>query len=664
MQSYTFKVGAGLVVDGQRSQIVRMLGDGRVQLESESDGTLVMTNKEELLQQYAQKRVQFIGSNSSTMGCSTLRSTSRALHTFPQEIQNRAIRKKKYLDYVLGRGSFVSTMAVLEPMITDCARQLNDEHPPSVITVWRWYKEFIRHQRDYRAIIDRQDLKGGKGSRLHPDVQEILEDAIDTVYLTEERNFGSEVESKLRYCIDKKNEFRADQEKLVMPSKATLYRVLASLDKYDETHARFGKNIAQMKFRTSRLGVRPKRILERVEIDHTPLDLFVIDETTGLPQGRPTVTMAIDAKSKMPIGMHIGFAGASIEAVFACLRHALVPKTYIKEAYPEIEHDWPCHGRIETLVCDNGLEFHSAQLERVAYELGTQLQFCPKRQAYYKGSIERFLKTLNYQFARSLPGHSFAQWFHREDYDPLKHAVITFQQLMRYLHRWLIDIYAQKLHRGINSSPYRKWSEGVKETPPELLSDLSRLDITLGRTCERTLFHYGIEVHCLRYNDKALLALRRQHGATVKLEVRYYFDDISVIHVIDPITKEAIPVPALDQEYARGLSLEQHRLICRRAREINDDAIDLSALARAKTEIREIVKELSFSKSQRKRQHAAKIQGVGQNKKSSFLSKSVPDDAIATEPAPPPSAKTPVEALPSFGALSFPRPAKSSGAPL
>lgn len=86
--------------------------------------------------------------------------------------------------------------------------------------------------------------------------------------------------------------------------------------------------------------------------------------------------------------------------------------------------------------------------------------------------------------------------------------------------------------------------------------------------------------------------------------------------------------------------------------------------SRAKTEIREIVKELSFSKSQRKRQHAAKIQGVGQNKKSSFLSKPVPDDVIATEPAPTPSAKTPIEPLPSFGALTFPRPAKSSGAPL
>ena len=663
MQSYTFKVGASLAIDGQRSRIIRMLSDGRIQLEVESDGTLALTTREELLHQYAQRRMQFVGSDVPSDKSTTTNTTSRSLHTFSEKIQNKAIRKKQYLDFILRQGSFISTSAILEPMIIECARELNDTCPPSTVSVWRWYKEFVRCQRDYRAIIDRHDRQGGKGSRLHPDVQALLQDAIDSIYLTEERQSGDEVCSELQRRIDKKNEFCTDREKLIVPHRATIYRAIASLDKYDEMSARYGSRIAQMKFRTSGLGVRPRHILERVEIDHTPLDLFVIDERTGLPQGRPTVTFAIDTKSKMPVGMHVGFTGTSIEAVFACLRHAMTPKTYVKEDYPEIEHDWPCHGRIETLVCDNGLEFHSTELERVAFELGTQLQFCPKRQAYYKGSIERFLKTLNYQFARSLPGHSFAKWFHREDYDPLKHAVITFEQLMRYLHRWIIDIYAQKLHRGINSSPYRKWSEAAKEMPPELLSDISGLDITLGRTCERTLFHYGIELHNLRYNDKAMLSLRRQHGDSAKLDVRYYFDDISVIHVIDPITKEAIPVPALDQTYTRELSLEQHRLICARTRETNNNTIDLSALARAKAEIREIISELSFSKSQRKRQRAAKIQGVGQNKKASFLSKPIPNDVV-DEPVAPLPTKTSIGRLIGLAAITFPRPSKSSEAPL
>ncbi len=50
--------------------------------------------------------------------------------------------------------------------------------------------------------------------------------------------------------------------------------------------------------RRAATGVRPgpsvTRPLERVELDHTPLDLIVVDEEDRLPIGRPTVTLALD----------------------------------------------------------------------------------------------------------------------------------------------------------------------------------------------------------------------------------------------------------------------------------------------------------------------------------------------------------------------------------
>lgn len=656
MKSCSFKVGVVLHIEGLRFRIARTLSDGRVQLEAEVDGALSVATYGELLNKYAERKLSFPDEMSELP--THLRPTfGRMLSSFSEAVQLKAIRKKRYLDLILSQGSFISTPALLTPLIQACANKLNDKDPPHAITVYRWYRELIRGQRDHRALIDRHHLKGGGGSRLHPEVIEIVQDTIGDIYLSEQRNSGDDVFYEVVHRITKRNELLLESEKLAVPSRSTIYRAIQSLDKYDEMAARFGARIAEMKLRTSGLGVRPSRILERVEIDHTPLDLFVIDGETGLPQGRPTVTIAIDSFSKMPIGMHIGFAGTSIEAVFACLRHSLIPKTYLKNEYPEIEHDWPCYGPIETLVCDNGLEFHSNELERAAFELGTQIQFCPKRQAYYKGSIERHLKTVNFQFSRSLPGHSFAKWFHRDDYDPLKHAVLTFDQLLRHLHRWIIDIYAQKLHRGINSSPYRKWVEGSRQAPPRLLSDVDRLDVTLARTCERTVFHYGVEVHNLRYNDSALLVLRRQYGEKLKVEVRFYFDDISYIHVIDPVTKDAVLVSALDQEYAKGLSMEQHRLICARAREINAGCIDLPALARAKSEIRQIVEELSISKLQHKRTRAAKIKGVGQNKLPSKLMQEpqiVPSES-APSTAPAISSAVETSQLPDIGALVFSR---------
>jgi putative transposase len=655
MKNFTFKVGAVIVINGLRLRIVRILSDGLVQLEAENDGTLSNTTYDELLRQYAENDLVFANDVTGQPG-QAQQTFGRMLSTFSESVQLKALRKKQYLDLISGTGAFISTPSSLTPLIVACAEHLNDKNPPHAITVYRWHRGLVRSQRDHRALIDRHHLKGGCGSRLDPEVCEVVQSAIDEIYLSEQRNSGDDVFHDVVHRITKRNELNIHEKKLPIPSRATIYRAIKSLDKHDEMTARFGKRIADMKFRTSGMGVRPNRVLERVEIDHTPLDLFIIDDETGLPLGRPTVTFAIDVYTKMTIGMHIGFTGTSIEAVFACLRHALIPKTYVKREYPEIENDWPCYGHIETLVCDNGLEFHSNELERVAFELGTQIQYCPKRQAYYKGSIERYLKTLNFQFSRSFPGHSFAKWFQREDYDPLKHAVLSFEQLLRYLHRWIIDIYSQKLHRGIKSSPYRKWVEGANEAPPRLLSDLNRLDVTLGRTCERTVFHYGVELNNLRYNDSALLSLRRQHGEKLKVEVRYYFEDISYIHLIDPVTKEAILVPALDQGYAKGLSMEQHRLICERTRQVNAGSIDLAALARAKSEIRQLVKELSLSKLQHKRTRAAKIKGVAQQKEQIVL-QTAPAETVAPIDTTPTvfSSEVKTDELPDIGAIVFSR---------
>lgn len=504
-------------------------------------------------------------------------------------------------------GSFTSTPKALKSLIDECARQINDPNPPSPISIYRWYRCLTAAHGDHRALIDRTDLRGGSGSRLHPEVQKLLQESIEQIYLAPERNPASDVHSDLQSRISHANEFRRGADKLPVPSMSTVQRMIRGLDKFEETAARFGDRIARMRYRTSMRGPQPRRILERVEIDHTPLDLFVIDAKTQLPMGRPMVTLATDKFSRMPIGLHIGFDGPSIEAVFACLRHAILPKTDLRTQYPDIKHDWPCYGAIEELICDNGLEFHSKELERVALEIGTILTFCPKRQPFYKGSVERFLKTINFQFAHALPGTSFAKWFHREDYDSQKHAVIPFDQLKSFMYRWLVDVYAQKLHRGIGTTPYLKWMEGIKQFSPGLPASSDRLNIAMGRTCVRRLSHAGIELFNLRYNTPELLAIRRRVGERANVEVRYYAGDLSYVNVIDPISKEAIPVPALEHEYTRGLTLEQHRLICSHVRQVQRANVNTTELARAKAEIRAAVREMAFSKSQRKRQRAARL---------------------------------------------------------
>lgn len=607
MKTFIFSADTILVLKGVTHRIARVLEKGKIQLEALSDGAISNVSRDSLLAAYANRDLVFPSVTSTDSSAEFQPNLERPLSTFPECVQRRAMRKKHYLDKILQRGKFVSTPMSLAPVIEAAAREINDASPPSPITIYRWVRVFIVAERDSRALIDKHYLKGGSGTRLHPKVCEIVSEAIDEIYLNEGRNHASEVVSGVLHRITLHNEKTACTEKLEMPSRATIYRAINELDKYDVALARYGKRIADVGFRISMQGVRPKRILERVEIDHTPFDLFVVDALTNLPLGRPTVTVAIDAYSKMIVGFHIGFDGTSIESVFACLRNAILPKAYVREAYPEIENDWPCYGTMGTLVCDNGLEFHSPELERVAFELWTEILFCPKKKPYYKGSIERFLKTLNYQFSLAIPGRSFAKYFQRQDYDPLKDAVVSLQELNRLLHKWIIDVYAKSLHRGINAQPYQRWIESAAKNQPRLPPNHDRFDVCFRRSIERTLFHYGIELNNIRYNDTSLQLLRMKHGEKFTAQIRYDVNDVSYIHVLDPSDNNPLLVPAVNQDYTKGLSLVQHKMICAHVRDTNEGIIDDVSIARAKAEIRNLIKEFSSSRSLRKRTLAAKI---------------------------------------------------------
>lgn len=66
--------------------------------------------------------------------------------------------------------------------------------------------------------------------------------------------------------------------------------------------------------------------MEVLQIDHTLVDVIVVDQEQRLPTGRPWLTLAIDVTTRMVAGFHISLWGPS--TVFLCLTlsHAVLPK--------------------------------------------------------------------------------------------------------------------------------------------------------------------------------------------------------------------------------------------------------------------------------------------------------------------------------------------------
>jgi putative transposase len=140
-------------------------------------------------------------------------------------------------------------------------------------------------------------------------------------------------------------------------------------------------------------------------MDHTKLDLFVIDEKSNLPwQADPHRGAGEPFRSLL--GYFISFEPPSYLSIMQCLKHAIWPKTYVAEKYPEIKNAWIQDGIPETLVVDNGKDFISSHFEDACFDIGTKIEYTPiKKLGTRKG--ERFFGTLVTSLLHELPERPF-----------------------------------------------------------------------------------------------------------------------------------------------------------------------------------------------------------------------------------------------------------------
>jgi transposase InsO family protein len=127
--------------------------------------------------------------------------------------------------------------------------------------------------------------------------------------------------------------------------------------------------------------------LERVQIDHTLVDVVIVDEGDRLPIGRPWLTLVIDVASRAVLGFSVSLDEPSTASVALALVQAVLPKD-LWLADRELEVPWPMWGLPELLQLDNAPEFHSRALIRGAQEYGVRIDYRPpasKRANYLPG---------------------------------------------------------------------------------------------------------------------------------------------------------------------------------------------------------------------------------------------------------------------------------------
>lgn len=602
-------IGMRCLLDAQVYRVQAQLPSGEFRLENLSFGGTLVLDTDQVVAHWAAGRLRFEVNErdarpAEAQGLRTAY-TRADFDALPTAERDTAWGRYHLLDSVF--------RALKQPRWTALTRaQLHtflDQHPEvsvSVYTLQRWLNAFLAAGGDLRALLPQTDTHGGKGkSRLQPEVESIIQATFSACQADPRHRTPEQVYAQLLDRVAEENRQRAPTDALEPPSRATFYRRLERAGAASILRRRPSRQQRQAASAVEP-GPEVTRLLERVEIDHTPLDLFVVDMDDRLPIGRPTLTLATDRYSKMPFGFDVSFQPASYLTVMRCLRHGILPKPDCQARYGTV-HPFPVYGLPETLVVDRGMEFVGTSLETALGMLGVIHEVMPGRTPWYKGGIERFFRTQNQGLLEGLPGYAWSQTFSQAGYDPRQDACLSLEAFQQLLHIFLLDIYAQRWHHGMEDMPMRRWNEARSSgLAPTLYHDADELRIILCASATRTLTRQGIAWETLRYHSPALAQLR-QRGGEQTVRFRYDPDDLGEIYVFDP-ESGWLTVPALHPEYARGLSLYKHRVIRQHVLRDQQQSVDIQALAQARLRLQQVVsEEFARTRSTRGRKRAARF---------------------------------------------------------
>ena len=451
---------------------------------------------------------------------------------------------------------------------------------------------------------------GGRGKgRLPDDVEAVIRDVLQKRYLKRQRlSVASIHRSIVRACRVRG---------LNAPSRGVVERRIAALDPRATTAAREGPEATRKLKSAGGTGPSPTLLLEQVQIDHTVIDLVVVDERERAPIGRPYLTVGIDVATRAIVGMVVTLDPPSATSVGLCLAHIATDKQAWLEALGA-QTTWPMAGKPSQLYVDNGAEFHSEALRRGCDEHGIALDYRPPGEPHFGGVVERLIGTLMRE-VHELPGTTFSNPGDRGAYDSDATATLTLLELQRWL-TFTVVAYHEQVHEAHGRPPLAVWEEKAATTPPAPVANPRSFLIDFLPVVRRRLTRTGLVIDHVQYYSDSLKPLIARRDQLDRLLVRRDPRDLSRVWVLDPQSNAYLSVGYRHLAHP-SITLWEHRAAVARLREQGRGEVDERALFSVVEQMRQVSDAATRStrKARRERQRRP----------------SVPANATNTPPRPP-----------------------------
>lgn len=244
-----------------------------------------------------------------------------------------------------------------------------------------------------------------------------------------------------------------------------------------------------LEYTTPRHGTRPFHI---GHIDHTPLDIVLVDRSLVEVIKSLWLSLLIDAYSRKVLAFYLSYDPPSYRSNMMIIRECVRR-----------------HGRLPMfIVVDQGSDFNSTYFEQALASFRCNKKERPGGKARFGSVIERFFKTSQEQFIYSLMGNTQAYVNFRQvspEVNPARHAAWTFEQLRVRLNEYFEQVYHKNTHDTLGCSPEQKFLDGMTLSGSRVHTLISYNRDFLISTCPSTskgtarITQHGVKINYLFY---------------------------------------------------------------------------------------------------------------------------------------------------------------------
>jgi putative transposase len=447
-----------------------------------------------------------------------------------------------------------------------------------------------------------QPPNGGVGkARLNENVETIIHQVVRELYLDKQkRKISKIIQEVRRRCVE---------ANITPPGQNTVRRRIAQLSSLEVVEKRSGKLAAHSFTPNFGPSITAQYPLEIFMIDHTKVDVIIVDEQQRLPIGRPWLTLAIDVFSRCIAGFYLSFESPSAVSVGLCLTHSVFDKTDYLNKF-NIQHSWPLKGKPEKIIVDQGSEFKSEALLKGCEQHGISIQWRRIGAPHLNGVIERvignFMKEIH-----EIPGTTFSNITERGNYDSIKMAVLTMPELEKWLTHAIVGKYHLEIHSSLMEPPLALFRQGLETRSKEinLVKNQKAFLIDFLPIEKRTLQRHGFVIEHIFYFSNALIPWISSGHENEKFIIRRDPRNLSRIFVLHPKETQYLEVPYRDLSRP-VITLWEHRETLKRLKERGlrhfDEALIFKTLLEMKNIVKNAKKETQLERKKRVKNENAK----------------------------------------------------------